>query len=68
MLVTLRKAVSNVANAVQAQDAKGEREARRQLAAAQVSTAITRNVSDKGIRLTTTQINHLIRQLKDTRA
>lgn len=66
MLVSLRKAVSDVANAVLAQDTKQERIARRQLAAVQVSTAITRQVTDKDIRLTTSQVNDLIRQLKAT--
>lgn len=66
MLVSLRKAVSDVANAVQLQDTKQERIARRQLAAVQVSTSITRQVTDKGICLTTSQVNDLIRQLKAT--
>lgn len=67
MLVSLRKAVSDVANAVLAADTEQERIARRQLAAVQVSTAITRQVSDKGICLTTSQVNDLIRQLKATK-
>ena len=66
MLVSLRKAVSDVANAVQVQDTKQERIARRQLAAVQVSTSITRQVTDKGICLTSSQVNDLIRQLKAT--